>query len=93
MPAVSKSVTSNQRARVRRQCCGGAACASPSLSARHVDLPLASPADEPNDGPCERLAKRSPVGTARQGSILMGAERRLNIRLPTCYISTNHHCR
>jgi hypothetical protein len=43
---------------------------SPGWSVRQVDLPLASPADEPDDGPRERLAKRSPVGTALQGRTL-----------------------
>jgi hypothetical protein len=60
-------------------------------SVRPGDLPLASPADEPDHGPCEGLEKRSLVGIALQGRMLIGAGQRLNLTLPSRYLQTHRH--
>jgi hypothetical protein len=66
---------------------------SPGSCVRHGDLPLASPADETNDGPCEVAAKTSPDAAACQGRILTGAERRLNLTLPCRHTPIHRHRR
>ena len=66
---------------------------SPGSSVRRGDLPPASRAEEPDHGPCEGPAQRSPVGTARQGRFLTGAARRLNLTLLSRYIQTHRHRR
>jgi hypothetical protein len=87
--AMSKSVRPNQSARAAAVLRWG--CVRlPGSCVRHGDLPLASPADEPDHGRSEGSAKRGPVSTARQGRILAGAERRLNLTLHFRYIHTHH---
>ena len=66
---------------------------SPGSCLRHGDLPPGSPADEPDDGPCEGPVKRRLEAAARQERIPAGTERRLNITLPSRYIHTHRHRR
>lgn len=60
-------------------------------SVRCGDLPLASSADETNDGPCQGAARTRPDAAACQGRILTGAERRLNLTLPSAHIPIYRH--